>query len=336
VVLPVPQAEAQRRLHALATHRSMAQAARSIGLKPSTLREWAGAHATDAPRPDYAPPEVDTKGTETGQQFIIRPNYRISQDRVDGQGKIRVVAIGDAHDAPSIPDKSRFRRIGQYIAATKPDMVIQIGDLASVDSLSRHDRNETHIGRSKPTFPEDLESLKAALTAFEEGLDGYDVNCHQTEGNHEKRAWSWMNNNPEVAGMVDTSIHTVMQDHGWTVSPYGALHFVGGVAWTHCPLNTMGKEYGGMYAENQISRDSLHSVVYGHSHKPLHKSYPKLGHRRLQVINLGCFLPHGHIEKYAQHSLTGWGFGFYDITIERGEIQLADWRPMTWLEENYP
>lgn len=330
MVAPLSAAETGRRQRAIEAHPTVAAAARSLGLPPNTLRCWANEQATIKRDPGPA-----VEPAEPVPQVIIKPNYRISQDRVDGRGKLRVVAIGDAHDAPSIPNKDRFRWIGRYIAATRPDMVIQIGDLASVDSLSRHDRNETHIGRSKPTFLQDLESLDAALNAFEEGLDGYAVEKHQTEGNHEKRAWSFMNNNPELAGMVDQNIHTVMQDHGWTVSPYGALHVVGGVAWTHCPLNTMGREYGGMYSENQIARDSLTDVVFGHSHKALHKTFPKLGHKKVTVINLGCALPDGHIEEYAKHALTGWTYGIWDITIERGGITGARWIPMAELSETY-
>ena len=40
-----------------------------------------------------------------------------------------------------------------------------------------------------------------------------------------------------------------------------SFYFIGDVGFTHSPLNTMGKAYGGMYAENQIARDSLHDVV---------------------------------------------------------------------------
>ena len=40
--------------------------------------------------------------------------------------------------------------------------------------------------------------------------------------------------------------------HGWTYSPYDALHFFGGVAFVHVPLSRMGRPYGGEHVENRI------------------------------------------------------------------------------------
>ena len=47
----------------------------------------------------------------------------------------KVIVIGDAHDSPNIK-QDRFKWIGKYIKAAKPDYIIQIGDWASFDSLS--------------------------------------------------------------------------------------------------------------------------------------------------------------------------------------------------------
>ena len=89
----------------------------------------------------------------------------------------------------------------------------------------------------------------------------------------------------------------------------GEFYFIGDVGFTHAPLNTMGKAYGGMHAENQIARDTLHDVVYGHSHKRVDKTYPKMGNQYVNIINLGTSLPQGHVEEYARHTLTGWSYG---------------------------
>ena len=52
-------------------------------------------------------------------------------------GKTRVLAIGDAHDGPRIP-KDRFRWFGRLAADTQPDVIVQIGDFLSLDSLCRY------------------------------------------------------------------------------------------------------------------------------------------------------------------------------------------------------
>lgn len=333
---PLPPAERARRRAAIkATGGNIAAAARALGIKPHTLVAWASCdRAAPSVEPEKPRIRVAAASPDQPPPPPIRPVYRIAQQRPDGQGKTLVAAIGDAHDSPNL-DKARFRWIGRWIADLKPDVVVQIGDFLTLDSLCRYAPNDTLEGKHKPSLKQDLASFKLALGQFSEGLDSYRCERHVCLGNHEDRIWSFTNRTPEVAELLDENIHTILTDHGWTYSPFGALHFVGGAAWTHCPLTVMGKPYGGMYAQNQIARDTLHDVVYGHSHKRVEQTYPKLGHRRITVLNLGCALPEGHVERYAQHSLTGWAFGVCAVTLQHGGIQAAHWVPMAELQERY-
>lgn len=309
------------------------RAARSLGIARATFQNRIAA-AERVERAAAAEADVPRSEPDCVVQPPVKPHYRISQDRRDGLGKTRVLAIGDAHDSPSIP-KDRFRWMGRYAADIRPDMVVQIGDFLSLDSLCRYVDNASLEGKSKTTLKADLESFKLALDAFAEGQGDFAPEKHVALGNHEDRIWSFTDRTPEVAELLTENLHTILTDRRWSYSPFGALHFVGGVAFTHSPLNTMGKPYGGMYAENQMARDSLWDLVCGHSHKRVEKTYPKLNHRKLTVLNLGCALPDGHIEQYARHSLTGWDWGVYDLTIQNGAIKQAHWVPMTVLEERY-
>ena len=78
----------------------------------------------------------------------------------------RVLAIGDAHDSPHLPDKSRFQWMGRHANATRPDHIVQIGDWFTFDSCTQHDGNGTIRGRSKPTFRADMKSGAASMDAF--------------------------------------------------------------------------------------------------------------------------------------------------------------------------
>ena len=48
------------------------------------------------------------------------------------------------------------------------------------------------------------------------------------------------------------NLDNLLMTHGWTYSPYDALHFFGGVAFVHVPLSRMGRPYGGEHVENRI------------------------------------------------------------------------------------
>ena len=268
-------------------------------------------------------------------QVVVKPVYRIQQRKSRPEDTKRVLAIGDSHDGPSLPDKTRFFAMGNYAKKNQVDQIVHIGDFASVDSLSRFDGNETLKGKHKPSFGEDMKSFQQAIRAFHMGLDGYNVPKHVTLGNHEDRIWSFTNRNPEIVEMLDQILFATLDDYDWTYSPYGELYFVGDVGFTHAPLNTMGKAYGGMQSENQIARDALHDLVYGHTHKRLDKTFPKIGNQHVNIINLGTSLPEGHIEEYAKHTLTGWSYGVYDIQIKDGKIYETTWIPMGRLMKDY-
>jgi hypothetical protein len=262
-----------------------------------------------------------------------RPHFTIRQELKGSSTKIRAVWVGDAHDSPAIPDKSRFRWIGKYIRDTKPDMLGQIGDFATLDSLNTHVPNENYSGKAKPTFMADMVSFNEALGEMDlpEGLER-----HCVLGNHERRLFLFEERAPEAYGMMQFELQKVFERHKWTYSPYGEIVSYGGVGFVHAALNRLGKTFGGKNAENQIANDAVHDLVIGHSHVARHIRAPKLGGNNcVQVLNLGCALPEGHIEDYAQHSLTGWTYGIADITIQFGRIQSCAFITMEELKERY-
>lgn len=266
---------------------------------------------------------------------VLKPVYRIQQRNSKPEETQRVLAIGDCHDGPSLPDKQRFYAMGRYAKENQVDRIVQIGDFASVDSLNRFDRNDTVKGQNKPSFGQDMKSFQQAIRAFHKGLDGYDIPKHVTLGNHEDRIWSYTNKNPEIIELLDQILFATMDDYNWTYSPYGEFYFIGDVGFTHAPLNIMGKAYGGMHAENQIARDALHDVVFGHTHKRLDKNFPKMGNQSVTIMNLGTSLPQDHVEEYAKHTLTGWSYGVYDIQIKDGKIDERTWIPINNLIKRY-
>lgn len=266
---------------------------------------------------------------------VIRPTYRVQQRRADLASDKRILAIGDCHDGPKLPDKKRFYAMGRYAVENNIDEIVQIGDFATCDSLNRFDRNDTVKGQEKPTFKEDMRSFQQAIRAFHKGLGGHDIKRHVTLGNHEDRIWSFTNKNPEIVELLDQLLFAVLDEYGWSYSPYGEFYFIGDVGFTHTPMNVMGKPYGGMYSENTIARDCLHDVVYGHTHKRVDKTFPKIGGQYVNIINLGCSLPQGHVEEYARHSLTGWSYGVYDMRIKDGKIDQRTWVPINNLIEEY-
>jgi len=293
-------------------------AAEELGLSRSTLQ-----HHLRRLAPDGEP------ATDPAKTVTVKPRFRIQQRGVRPEDDKLILAIGDTHDSPHIADKSRFEALGRLAYKHKVDQIVQIGDFTSLDSMSFHEGNETLKGRQKPSFMEDMKSMQEALKAFRRGLNGHQCPMHITLGNHEHRLFRYVNQNPEIAELLDGILFAPLDDYGWTYSPYGEFYFVGDVGFVHAPMNVMGKPYGGANCEAAIARDALHDIVFGHTHKRTDKSFPKMGNEHITVINLGCALPAGHLEDYARHSLTGWSYGAYLLNIRGGRIAGQSWVPMS-------
>lgn len=336
-------AQVEQVKQAIATHKSYAAACRATGIPESTLKRWAkGITKTVEERTVGTVPLNDIienlrRELDTAKEALKeaqRPRFTVRQDVYAKGDKIKVLVIGDAHDSPHIPDKSRFTWIGKHINDTRPDVVLQIGDFMTADSVSAHTGNHTLEGKSKPSFNDDINSFRLALDALNSEIK-YTPEKHCTLGNHERRVYVYENEHPEVDGRLSCDIDLAFKARGWTYSPYGQPTFYGGVAFLHAAINRLGKTFGGKTAENQIANESLTDVVIGHSHIKRVVKYPKLHHRHITVANAGCALPEGYIEDYAQHAQTGWSYGLMTLTIKDGHIRDDEWVSMGTLQERY-
>ena len=249
----------------------------------------------------------------------------------------RVLGIGDLHDDPYLP-KDRFRWIGRMVADTAPDRVVQIGDICDLESLSFHAGNDTEAGRYKPRFMADMASLREALDVMfsEIGKMPSQPRFDVTLGNHENRIFRFEDSAPETSGMLQRDFMSLVSGYGIAAHKYGAWLRIGGVGFTHAPFSVMGKPIGGMTAAQTVARQAEGDVVMGHTHKTNVVTSPRLGgESRTTVIDLGCALPWGHVQSYAKHTLTGWWWGVYMLTIRDGRIQGHEAIPMFDVARRY-
>jgi predicted phosphodiesterase len=247
----------------------------------------------------------------------------------------KVIVIGDAHDSPHIK-QDRFKWIGKYIKAAKPDYIIQIGDWASFDSLSFFQKNSTQAGKLKDAYMVDIDSLRSSIDLLDKHIDNSRIPRHVTFGNHEQRVYRFEENIPEISGMMKKELHDTYTKRNWKFSPYGAFKIIGGVSFTHCPLNIMGKEYGGKNCEVQVANDATNDIVFGHTHKFRDWKQAKIGDKNsVRIINVGCALPFGHIEEYAKLNMTGWSWGIVELGIWDNHIQESQFISMDRLEKQY-
>ena len=307
------------------------------GHKSGTAWGWINALKGTKWEPDYSHYRpYQYQALQHGRKIL--PAYRPSEVLKPDAESRKVGIIGDAHDEPSLPDKSRFYWMGRWAAEQNFDELVQVGDMATLDSLTRHAAPGTKTFNELPSFQQDLLSLDEALSALDRGLGKARGKIKKTItfGNHEARAVTYEDNNPQMIGTVVDALINVFRKHGWRVIPFGEILFIEGVGITHHPINLMGRAYGGKTANRASGNDLTFTLIHGHDHKREQVSCAKIGPQGfIETISAGCALPWGLVQNYAKHGPSGWWWGVMGARFCQGQILDYDFTSMLTLEELY-
>lgn len=310
-------------------HSRLLRYKREHGIEPDwTLGETAEAEPVAIPEPDQF----------TAYEQIHaqpKPRIRVPYRRHDAapEGTVyRVLGIGDVHTKPG-RSTEHLTWVARHAAATAPDILFCIGDFLSLDSLSNHPPKGSFRDSERPSFPADLEAGEEALAVIDREVP--ELPKEICLGNHEQRAWTAADMDPRRAGDMPLRVEQTFARFRWRVHPYRQMVFIGGVGFTHVPINQMGREYGGKHSENTIGNDATHSLVWGHDHRFRTKTVPKIGlNNRIDLCNLGTCLPHSEIEDYSVGT-TGWTYGCVDLRIQGGLIISAKFNDLLELREKF-
>jgi len=235
----------------------------------------------------------------------------------------QVLVIPDRHNDPRQPHRLACTTwIARLGSERRPPVVIDLGDAITVDSCSRHDRNETLKGRLKPSIKADLDNHAESLLAFERGrAPDWKPKKIKTRGNHEQRLWSFENEHPENEGSHTHTYAQQLLQFGWRERDFGEFAYVDGVAFSHAPINGMGRTMGGKTATHRTGGMLSCSLVHGHTHSLRIFNDHKMGpQERITVIQAGCAMPWGEYEHYATSGPGGWWWGVLMLSVWGGQI----------------
>lgn len=163
--------------------------------------------------------------------------------------------------------------IGQYILDKRPDVIINIGDFADMESLSSYDRGKLQFEGRR--YKHDIAAAKEAMDLLLEPMRAYNRQQRKTKhaqykprmiftlGNHEYRIMRAANDHPELSGLIS---YDDLPYEDWDVYDFLEPVFVDGVCYCHYMANPMtGQPYGGM--ASTILKNVGHSFVVGHAQK---------------------------------------------------------------------
>ncbi len=261
---------------------------------------------------------------------VIPSQDHITEDEPEGD-PIRVAVIGDAHDSPHLPDKSRFYWMGAYIAEHRIERVVSVGDWMTMDCFSSHTDRATFEGMAKPTFEQDIDSFHQSQRAFQDGLGGWKPKKDICFGNHENRARKYDNLHPD--GLSHWMLlEQAFAQWGWRTSLYGEYRFIGGVGFVHVPFNALGRPL----TQNQRPNKALCDTVHGDDHRATQLTDYKAGpFRSPTVYSAATALPPGFIEGFSNKGGSTWRSGICEAVIWGGVVRSWKFEEMSLLRHRY-
>lgn len=222
------------------------------------------------------------------------PRNAASKGRQPGAATRKIALIPDIH-APH-QDKRAWRLVVKALTAWAPDVVIQLGDLidlASVSTYAKHPTKTMSLAQEVEAarqVVDDIASIGAKRTVV-------------TLGNHCIRAEKYLiQHAPDFLPFFEIGAVLGMRRPGWTVVPYKETYEIGQMRVTH----DVGR--AGVQAARQSVVDTGDNIVVGHTH-------------RLQVVYQGTQAGKRHVG-----ATLGWLGDPEHIDYRHRDLVRRDWQ----------
>lgn len=228
------------------------------------------------------------------------------------------LVIPDTHAKPGVSN-DRFELFGRLAADLRPEVIVELGDWADMESLSSYDRGTK--GFEGRRYKKDIACSRDAFERFELGLRsrgrGYHPHKVAIGGNHDwDRIMRVANAQPELDGVISPS-DIGAEDFGWEPVAYRDSVELDGVTYSHfLPSGVMGRPIGGENPAAAILRQHHVSATVGHLHLYDYSERTMLNGQKIQALVAGCAFE--HVERWAgKHVNNMWSRGVFIKTFNR-------------------
>jgi len=208
--------------------------------------------------------------------------------------------IGDIHIRPD-GRYERMKWLARFAADKEPDRLIQGGDFNDLGSGSSYDKGK-FSGEGK-RLQEDFDANWRALEVFAEEFErvkrpGYNPEKHILYGNHEDRIDRYVNDHPELHGLLSKDL-LGFNEFEWETHPYlERVEFAGVTHCHHWPTGPRSSVAGKNAARPLIDIRKISAVSY-HTHTSDLSREGLSDGRILRAYFAGCY--HLYKDKYAKH-----------------------------------
>ena len=223
------------------------------------------------------------------------------------------LVIPDSHSAPGHHNK-RYEWLGHLINDIKPDLVVDIGDWWSMDSLCSYDKGTKGFEgrRYKLDIEAGLDAQERMMSIVKKQKKKL-PRFIRTLGNHEHRISKAVDRDPVLEGTIGLS-DLQSKENGFEEYPFLTPAIVDGVTYSHYFIaGVSGRPIGGERHASTLITRNLASSTCGHSHLFDHAVKTSIGGQRLHGLVVGCY--QDYASDYAGPANQIWDAG---VCIKRG------------------
>jgi len=218
------------------------------------------------------------------------------------------LVIPDSHAKPDVPNK-RFELLGKFIMDVRPDVIVNIGDMADMESLSSYDKGKKSFEGRR--YKKDIEAVHDALDKLHNPMIEYNAaqklkkKAQYTPqmvmclGNHENRINRVVESSPELEGTLSIEDLNYAK-YGYNVVPFMSPVDIDGILYSHYFVTgIMGKPISGLHPAHSLLQKKFQSCTQGHSHLLDYKVLTTGAGNKIQGLTVGCYLETDQYESYA-------------------------------------
>ncbi len=237
-----------------------------------------------------------------------------------------VLVIPDGH-VDDLNDQSRWSLLGHLIVDRKPDVIVELGDFVSVNSLSHFDKHKSRVMENK-RFPLEMQAGRHALSLLFDPMDTHNMKMRKQhgpkykpvviwcEGNHEHRVTMYLDYHAQLEGQLELHLPHNLNYASFPITqvvPFKEYVTINGVSFTHAPINSAAKAVSGKYAIQRASEIFGTSLVFGHLHRKEGLNVKRHGVNLTQFNSAGCFFE--HTDDYAEGAQNVYWRGVIFLTM---------------------
>ncbi len=189
---------------------------------------------------------------------------------------LNILVIPDAHSNPDT-DNNRFIWLGRFILDRQPEIIVNLGDLFDMSSLSSYDKGKKAFEGRR--YRSDMECGYDALQKMDLAWNEFNNKRRNikkaplkmprkiiTLGNHENRIIRAIENSPELDGVLSMD-NLRLKEFGYEVYPFKQPVCVEGIYICHYfPSGVLGQPISGVSIAASLIQKNMVSSIQGHAH----------------------------------------------------------------------